>query len=76
MKNYNKILELLHNKFGWKLTDSLTSQGKKLVLDTLKANDIILNDENPIEKTKQDIRVSRLLWLVIGFALATLIFNH
>lgn len=45
MKNYERVLVLLKCEFGWDLTDSLTKTGKKLVMDTLKANNII--ESNP-----------------------------
>ena len=37
MKHYEEVLKLLHDQFDWKLTDSLTTTGKKLVADTIKA---------------------------------------
>ena len=37
MKKYEQILKLLESEYGWKLFDSLTENGKKLVSDTLKA---------------------------------------
>ena len=37
MKHYEEVLKILHDKFDWKLTDSLTTTGKKLVADTIKA---------------------------------------
>jgi hypothetical protein len=37
MENSEEILKLLHDKFGWNLTNSLTNTGKKLVADTIKA---------------------------------------
>jgi hypothetical protein len=40
-KNYDLVLKILHNDFDWKLNDSLTTTGKKLVADTLKANELI-----------------------------------
>jgi hypothetical protein len=41
MKNYEEVLKILHEEFGWNLTQSLTKQGKKLVQDTIKALEII-----------------------------------
>ncbi len=73
MANYHEILKVLHDNLGWNLTDSLTDTGKKLVFDTLRAQEIIKNN-NQMETTKKDKRVSRLLWLVIGFLLATMMF--
>lgn len=46
MENYEEVLKLLHDQFDWKLTDSLTATGKKLVADTLKALDIIQKEKN------------------------------
>ena len=37
MEHYEEVLKLLHDQFDWKLTDSLTTTGKKLVADTIKA---------------------------------------
>lgn len=41
MTEYEKVLKLLHNKYGWNLTDSLTDTGKKLVKDTIDALDYV-----------------------------------
>ena len=41
MENYEEVLKILHDKFDWKLNDSLTATGKKLVADTLKAIELI-----------------------------------
>jgi hypothetical protein len=41
MENYEEVLKILHDKFGWNLTQSLTKQGRKLVEDTIKALEII-----------------------------------
>ena len=43
MENYEEVLKLLHDQFDWKLTDSLTTTGKKLVADTIKALKIAEN---------------------------------
>lgn len=37
MEHYEEVLKILHDQFDWKLTDSLTTTGKKLVADTIKA---------------------------------------
>lgn len=37
MEKYEEVLKILHDKFDWNLTDSLTTTGKKLVADTIKA---------------------------------------
>lgn len=46
MEDYEEILKLLHDKFDWKLTDSLTTTGKKLVADVLKAKEIITTEKD------------------------------
>lgn len=46
MEHYEEVLKLLHDKFDWKLTDSLTTTGKKLVADTIKALKIAENNQN------------------------------
>lgn len=46
MKHYEEVLKILHDKFDWKLTDSLTTTGKKLVADTIKALKIAENNQN------------------------------
>ena len=46
MKHYEEVLKILHDKFDWKLTDSLTTTGKKLVADTIKALKISENNQN------------------------------
>ena len=43
MEHYEEVLKLLHDQFDWKLTDSLTTTGKKLVADTIKALKIAEN---------------------------------
>ena len=45
MKHYEEVLKLLHDQFDWKLTDSLTTTGKKLVADTIKALKIAENNQ-------------------------------
>ena len=45
MKHYEEVLKLLHDQFDWKLTDSLTKTGKKLVADTIKALKIAENTQ-------------------------------
>lgn len=45
MEHYEEILKLLHDQFDWKLTDSLTTTGKKLVADTIKALKIAENNQ-------------------------------
>jgi len=45
MEHYEEVLKLLHDKFDWKLTDSLTKTGKKLVADTIKALKIAENTQ-------------------------------
>jgi len=35
------VLKLLHDQFGWNLSDSLTMTGEKLVVDTINALSII-----------------------------------
>lgn len=46
MKHYEEVLKILHDKFDWKLTDSLTTTGKKLVADTIKALKIAENNQS------------------------------
>ena len=46
MKHYEEVLKLLHDQFDWKLTDSLTTTGKKLVADTIKALKIAENNQS------------------------------
>jgi len=46
MEDYEEILKLLHDKFDWNLTDSLTTTGKKLVEDVLKAKEIITAEKD------------------------------
>ena len=46
MEHYEEVLKILHDKFDWKLTDSLTTTGKKLVADTIKALKIAENNQN------------------------------
>ena len=41
MENIDEVLKILHDKFGWNLTLSLTKTGKQLVQDTIKALEII-----------------------------------
>lgn len=41
---YEEVLRILHDDFEWKLTNSLTSTGKKLVKDTIKALKIAENN--------------------------------
>lgn len=45
MEHYEEVLKILHDKFDWKLTDSLTTTGKKLVADTIKALKIAENNQ-------------------------------
>ena len=45
MEHYEEVLKLLHDQFDWKLTDSLTTTGKKLVADTIKALKIAENTQ-------------------------------
>ena len=45
MEHYEEVLKLLHDQFDWKLTDSLTTTGKKLVADTIKALKIAENNQ-------------------------------
>lgn len=45
MEHYEEVLKLLHDEFNWKLTDSLTTTGKKLVADTIKALKIAENNQ-------------------------------
>jgi hypothetical protein len=45
MEHYEEVLKLLHDKFDWNLTDSLTTTGKKLVADTIKALKIAENNQ-------------------------------
>ena len=45
MKHYEEVLKILHDKFDWKLTNSLTTTGKKLVADTIKALKIAENNQ-------------------------------
>ncbi len=45
MEHYEEVLKILHDKFDWKLTDSLTTTGKKLVSDTIKALKIAENNQ-------------------------------
>ena len=45
MEHYEEVLKILHDKFDWKLTDSLTTTGKKLVSDTIKALKIAENTQ-------------------------------
>ena len=54
MKNYERVLALLKYEFGWDLTDSLTKTGKKLVMDTLKANNIIESNPDAYKETHRD----------------------
>ena len=37
MENYEEVLKILSEQFGWKFTKSLSSHGEKLVADTIKA---------------------------------------
>ena len=46
MEHYEEVLKLLHDQFDWKLTDSLTTTGKKLVADTIKALKIAENTQS------------------------------
>lgn len=41
MEEYKQILLLLEKEFGWKLSNSLSDQGKKLVWDTLNAQTFV-----------------------------------
>ena len=45
-----KVLKLLVDKFDWNLNTSLTSTGKKLVSDTIKALDIIKENESKLHQ--------------------------
>ena len=45
-----KVLKLLVEKFDWNLNTSLTSTGKKLVSDTIKALDIIKENESKLHQ--------------------------
>lgn len=45
MEHYEEVLKLLHDNFDWNLTDSLTTTGKKLVADTIKALKIAENNQ-------------------------------
>lgn len=45
MEHYEEVIKILHDKFDWKLTDSLTTTGKKLVADTIKALKIAENNQ-------------------------------
>ena len=45
MEHYEEVLKLLQDEFDWKLTDSLTITGKKLVADTIKALKIAENNQ-------------------------------
>lgn len=45
-----KVLKLLVKKFDWNLNTSLTNTGKKLVSDTIKALDIIKENESKLHQ--------------------------
>ena len=45
-----KVLKLLVDKFDWNLNTSLTNTGKKLVSDTIKALDIIKENESKLHQ--------------------------
>lgn len=45
-----KVLKLLVEKFDWNLNTSLTNTGKKLVSDTIKALDIIKENESKLRQ--------------------------
>ena len=54
MINYKRVLILLKHEYGWDLTNSLTDTGKKLVMDTLKANNIIENNPEAYKEAHRD----------------------
>jgi len=51
MNETDRVLELFKSKYGWDYFDTLTSQGKKLVCDTINALDEIRENPLPV-KTK------------------------
>lgn len=61
MKDYEEILKLLHDKFDWNLTDSLTTTGKKLVADVLKAKELITAEKEQALKLHKTNVMSRLI---------------
>lgn len=62
MENYEEVLKILHDQFDWKLTDSLTTTGKKLVADTIKALKIAEKDQTlQLHKTN----VSGSAWIKV-----------
>lgn len=64
MENYKKVLELLEKEYGWNLFDSITNTGKRLVLDTLKANQKITKN---CFKEKYDLNFFEKLPLYLRF---------
>ncbi len=48
MTEYERVLEMLHDQFGWDLFNALTDNGKKLVKDTLDARTKIKNLNIPV----------------------------
>ena len=56
-----KVLKLLVEKFDWNLNTSLTSTGRKLVSDTIKALDIIKENESKLHQPTVSGRSKQLL---------------
>lgn len=72
MKNYEKILELLEQRYGWYSTNSLTSTGKRLVKDTLNANQLIEDSIKfeEIRKEKKETKKEIIVFIVISTLIA------
>ncbi|QYS85427.1 hypothetical protein JJC03_09265 [Flavobacterium oreochromis] len=58
MDHYEEVLKLLHDKFGWNLTNSLTATGKKLVADTIEALKNFEHNKN--KKIKLEVTEAQL----------------
>jgi hypothetical protein len=64
MEHYEEVLKLLHDKFDWNLTDSLTTTGEKLVADTIKALKIAENNQAlQLQQTGVSVRFLLVHWV-------------
>jgi hypothetical protein len=53
-----EVLKVLHDKFNWNLTDSLTETGKKLVADTINALSIVQQEQENNKYNDEDLRTA------------------
>jgi hypothetical protein len=53
-----EVLKVLHDKFNWNLTDSLTETGKKLVADTINALSIVQQEQENNKYNDEDLKTA------------------